>query len=404
MSDRRKADVTRVRRRYRERMGAPSYLPRSRLDIAVAVVGLALTTVATWVHPNPLTDDVAGPGWLMAVYPFLLSLPLAWRRQAPLAAFLVVMGAAVLQSVLTGNSTEGVQNLYCAGIAMYSAGRYCQRRRAAVALAVGMLAYAVYAMEDTNIRSGDHGQLWSGAFFAVAFIGTWLVGVIVRSRTEERVAALRAEGLERAAEQAVVDERARLARELHDVVSHNLSVMVVQAAGARASGGPSEATLEKIERSGRASLVEMRRLLGVLRQDGGDSSLAPQPGVHSLPDLVAQVRTAGLDVDLRVEGRSGDLTPAVDLSVYRIVQESLTNILKHSGTRRATVVVTGTPTSVTVEVVDDGPASSNGDGSGHGLVGMRERVAMFGGELETGSLPGGGFHVRAQMPLDRADA
>ncbi len=367
-------------------------------------MGLAISAVATWVHPNPFSDGVDGPAWLVVVYPFLLSLPLAWRRQSPLVAFLAVMAAVVLQAVITSDSTEGVQNMYCAGVAVYSAGRYCDRRRAALALLVGVLAYAIYAVEDKNIRSGDHGQLWSGSFFGVAFVATWLVGVYVRNRTEEKAAAERTERLERAAERAVFDERARLARELHDVVSHNLSVMVVQAAGARAAGGPSEATLEKIERSGRASLVEMRRLLGVLRQDGGDSSLAPQPGIHSLPDLVDQVRTAGLDVDLRIEGSASDLAPAVDLSVYRIVQESLTNALKHSGTHRATVVVDGTPTTVTVEVTDEGPATSNGDGAGHGLVGMRERVAMFGGELEAGTLPNGGFHVRARMPLDRADA
>ncbi len=371
-------------------MGAASYLPRSRLDLGVAGVGLAISAVAAWAaHPNPVTDGVAGPAWLIAVYPFLLSLPLAWRRRLPFISFLVVMGAVTLQAVLTSDSTEGLQNLYCAGVAMYSAGRYCDRRRASLALAVGVLAYAIYAVEDENIRSGDHGQLWSGSFFGVAFIATWLVGVIVRNRSEERTAVERTERLEHAAEQAVVDERARLARELHDVVSHNLSVMVVQAAGARAAGGPNDATLEKIERSGRASLVEMRRLLGVLRQDGGDSSLAPQPGIHSLPDLVEQVRTAGLDVDLHIDGSTTGLAPAVDLSVYRIVQESLTNTMKHSGTPRATVVVCGTARSVTVEVTDDGPATGNGDGSGHGLVGMRERVMTFGGELRRANVPEG---------------
>ncbi len=385
-------------------MGAASYLPRSRADLSLAAVGLVGSAVATWVHPNLLSDGVAGPTWLLVVYPFALACPLAWRRQAPLVSFLVVMATVVAQAVVSGSSVEGLHNIYCPGLAMYSAARYSDRRRGLVALAVGVGAYAIYAGEDANIRSGDHGQLWSGAFFAVAFIGTWLVGVIVRHRAEEHATAEHTESLERAAEQAVADERARLARELHDVVSHNLSVMVVQAAGARASGGPTDDALEKIEKSGRASLVEMRRLLGVLRQGGGDSSLAPQPGVHSLPDLVASVREAGLDVDLRLGGDPAGFVPAVDLSVYRIVQESLTNTLKHSRARRATVVVSATSTAVTVEVIDDGPASGDGDGSGHGLVGMRERVTMFGGELAAGSTPSGGFHVRARMPLDRTDA
>jgi signal transduction histidine kinase len=396
--------VSRLRQRYRERMGAASYLPRSRLDTALAVVGVTIAAVPAWVNPNPLGDPVAGPTWLLAVYPFLLGGPLAWRRSSPLPAFLVVMATISAQGVLTGDSVEGVQNIYCAGVSMYAVARHSDRRRALVALIAGILAYSVYSLENRDIRAAAQGDLWAGAFFGVAFVATWLLGVIIRNRAEEKAAAERAESLERAAEQAVVDERARLARELHDVVSHQLSVMVVQAAGARAAGGPSDDTLAKIERSGRASLVEMRRLLGVLRQDGGDSSLAPQPGIASLPDLVDQVRTAGLEVDLRIEGRTSGLASAVDLSVYRIVQESLTNTLKHSSARRATVVVDRTATAVTVEVTDDGPDSNKGDDAGHGLIGMRERVTMFGGELETGSSPGGGFHVRAHLPLDGADA
>ena len=391
-------------RGYLERMGAASYLPTSRLDVAVAACGVALAAVPAWLPPNPVGDPVAGPPWLLVVYPFLLGGPLAWRRRVPLLAFGVVMATVIAQSALSANSAEGLQNMYCAGVAMYAAARYSDRRRALVALAIGVLAYAIFSLGVQNIRAGVHGDLWAGAFFGVAFIATWLVGVLVRNRSEQQLADKRAAALEHAAESAVADERARLARELHDVVSHQLSVMVVQAAGARAAGGPSDAALEKIETSGRASLVEMRRLLGVLRQDGGDSSLAPRPGIHLLPDLVDQVRAAGLDVELRIEGRSTGLPPAVDLSVYRIVQESLTNTLRHSGTRRATVAVNGTATAVTVEVTDDGPAASNGDGAGHGLIGMRERVTMFGGELETGPLPEGGFHVRARMPLDRADA
>ena len=279
-------------------MGAASYLPRSRLDLGVAGVGLAISAVAAWAaHPNPVTDGVAGPAWLIAVYPFLLSLPLAWRRRLPFISFLVVMGAVTLQAVLTSDSTEGLQNLYCAGVAMYSAGRYCDRRRASLALAVGVLAYAIYAVEDENIRSGDHGQLWSGSFFGVAFIATWLVGVFVRNRRDAKAAEVR-EGRGRArAAQAVIDERARLARELHDIVSHNLSVVVVQAAGARARGGlrprgaredRDAAAAKPSSRCAGCSACCARRS----RRPRGRN-----PGIGDLGRAGRQVRAAGMPVD-----------------------------------------------------------------------------------------------------------
>jgi signal transduction histidine kinase len=193
-----------------------------------------------------------------------------------------------------------------------------------------------------------------------------------------------------------------MARELHDIVSHNLSVVVVQAAGARAAGADSGA-LEKIERSGREALVEMRRLLGVLRDDGDAPDPAPQPGVAQLQELATTVQAAGLRVGLRVEGPFEQLPAAVSLTVYRIVQEALTNALKHAGPATVDVNVSCTPSAVSVEVADDGrQAVQNGSkGTGHGLLGMRERVALFGGELRVGPRPSGGYAVAARLPLDR---
>jgi signal transduction histidine kinase len=225
---------------------------------------------------------------------------------------------------------------------------------------------------------------------------------VVRERRERATATARAAAAELESERATAQERVRLARELHDIVAHNLSVVVVQAAGARAQGGADPAALEKIERSGRESLVEMRRLLGVLRSDSTVST-EPQPGIGSLETLADQVRDAGVEVDLRVEGSADDVPAGVDLSAYRIVQESLTNVLKHAGPARVRVDVRCTPGAVDIEVVDDGRGCAPADAttSGHGLLGMRERVALFGGQLQAAAEPSGGFRVSARLPLGR---
>ena len=253
--------------------------------------------------------------------------------------------------------------------------------------------------------SGNTGNVWSAAFFATAILAAWLAGVFVRSRREAVAQAARTAAAERQAERAVADERARMARELHNIVSHNLSVVVLQAAGAQAAGssdtGP---TLEKIERSGRQALVEMRRLLGVLRQPDEPAAgpeLSPQPGIAELAALVEGVRAAGLPVVLVIDGDPDRLPAAVDISAYRIVQEALTNVLKHAGQASAEVSVRCGADEVLIEVTDDGGGlqAAGQAGGGHGLTGMRERVALFGGELVAGPQPDGGFAVRARLPL-----
>jgi signal transduction histidine kinase len=203
-----------------------------------------------------------------------------------------------------------------------------------------------------------------------------------------------------------------MARELHDIVSHNLSVVVVQAAGARAQadqGISAPGTLEKIERSGREALVEMRRLLGVLREDdGSDTGLAPRPGLAQLPALAEGVRATGMSVELEIGAGCAALAPAIDLSAYRIVQEALTNALKHAGPGASTRVrVQRDADALRIEVVDDGagaPQAATLDHGGHGLVGMRERAAVFGGELRAGARPEGGFAVDVRLPLSAGPA
>jgi signal transduction histidine kinase len=264
-------------------------------------------------------------------------------------------------------------------------------------------------------------QLTQGRFQAPTVVGNglvigaaWLLGHFVgvrrayTARLEERTAELERARAE-LARRAVVEERLRLARELHDVVAHAMSVIAVQSGvGAHvASTQPQEAAkaLAAIEATSRAALTELRRLLGVLRQDSEpQGSLAPVPGLADLEGLLAEVARAGLAVRLRVEGTPSPLPAGVDLSAYRIIQEALTNVVKHAGPARAQVVVGYRDQEVTVEVTDDGrgvtaPTGDGRAGTGHGLIGMRERVAAFGGDLEAGPRPGGGFRVAARLPL-----
>jgi len=195
--------------------------------------------------------------------------------------------------------------------------------------------------------------------------------------------------------------RARIARELHDIVAHHLSVVVLQASGARASGKPAGPALEKIENSARRALADTRRLLGVLRDTGGDIRLAPQPGISDLDALAGTVRAGGLPVNLVIDGDTVGLPAAVDVSVYRIVQEALTNVLKHAGRANAEVRIGCAKDAVTVEVTDNGAGTParEAPAGGHGLAGMRERVAVFGGELQAGPCHGGGYAVRARLAL-----
>jgi signal transduction histidine kinase len=304
--------------------------------------------------------------------------------------------------------------------APYSVALYGSRRVRLVSATCAGVALIVLALPVS--RHWGRGNAFS---LLLAGGGAWLVGEVMRSRRAsvadlaERTARLERErDLE--ARRAAAEERLRIARELHDVVAHNLSVVVVQAQAAqrildrdveRARG-----VVDSIGRTGREALDEMRRLLGLLRSgepagDGqGDGPFGPQPGLARIGELVDQVGTAGLPVSLRVEGAQRPLEAAVDLSAFRIVQEALTNALKHAGPAHAEVVLRYRPSDLELTVSDDGRGGSarfDGGpvpGSGHGLVGMRERVELFGGELAAGPRPGGGYQVRARLPLKEAPA
>jgi signal transduction histidine kinase len=224
-----------------------------------------------------------------------------------------------------------------------------------------------------------------------------------RHSERARLAEERARRMEEEARQAVEDERGRITRELHDVLAHSVSVMTVQASAVRRLLTPEQErereALMTVEETGRQALAEMRRLLGIMRTDAERPALAPQPGIGTLPELVEQVRQSGLPVELTVEGAPVKLPAGVDLSAYRIVQEALTNTLKHAGPAHAWVAVRYAGEDVEIEVANDGSSDNGGDGTGHGLVGMRERVALCGGELQCGPRPGGGFKISARLPV-----
>ena len=247
-------------------------------------------------------------------------------------------------------------------------------------------------------------------FIPLRFVVAWVAGYALRERAERaEEAEMRATLAERerdaAARIAVAEERARIARELHDIVAHAMSVMVLQVGAVRHKlpHGLEEDrdALGRVERAGRRALAEMRRLLGAMRRDGDGLELAPQPGLDGLDSLLEDVERAGLPARLHVDGDPYELPRAIDLSAYRIVQEGLTNSLKHANATRADVTVRYRDDELGIEVVDDGAGVATSDGLGHGLVGIRERVKIYGGDMNAGTPPEGGFVLSARLPIDR---
>jgi len=337
--------------------------------------------------------------WLLQIVPLL------WRRSHP-SLVLLLVAAAFGAKVLLGFN-PGIAGLGLL-IAMYSVAAYEVRARRLVFLVVaglGFLAGFVVFGVTGNPRS------FAITVPSLFFVAAWLIGDYLRTR-RAYVAQLeeRAARLERERDQdrrlAADDERTRIARELHDVVAHDVSVIAIQAGAARAvhATRPEAAAqaLGLIETTARETLIELNRLLGVLRgSNGGTPDRSPQPGIGQLAGLVEGLRAAGLEVDARVDGEPRTLPPAVDLSAYRIVQEATTNVLKHSRARRVDIRVHYSEAMLALDIRDDGPGDGGDEAtsSGHGLIGMRERVALFGGELRAGRDPAGGFSIHARLPL-----
>jgi len=384
--------VTTLPERWRRR-------PDARVvDWLVAVVLTVALQLQLALGGAPDATPVAVLGGLV------LTLALAWRRRAPLAVVLTYAAAAALGTALGAGIFDGEPPLGAAlvtgAIAFYSVGAHAAERPALAGLALGILGLW------TTVVVSDHRDLASYLFSAgLVALSPWLAGRTSRART------LRIEALDRErdgrARTAVAEERQRIARELHDVVAHGLVVMVVQAQGARRilDQDPERAreALRAIEQTGQTALEEMRRSLGILREAAASAELAPQPTLGDLDGLLDEMRRAGLVVDLRIEGERRALAEGVDRSAYRIVQEALTNTIKHAGLVPTRVTVVYGDDDLRLEIVDDGPGPPDaGDGTGeggHGLVGMRERVRLYGGDLEARRENGHGFVVRARIPL-----
>ena len=377
-----------------------------RIFDAVLTIGLTMVGVLSQFAEgfSDVEDFRETDGWAVALG-LLICLPLYWRRTHPLGALLVSTTAITVLAAfdyLTNNLPVAVMFL------TFACGAYAKRERAVLGLVVVNVALLViYVSKPPDLDAT--GLVANIAIFSAA----WLAGQVIRARSIATTARLaeaeeRAETQRQQAARSVVEERLRLAQELHDVVAHPMSVIAVQAGmGAHVIDqrpADAKAALEAISETSRTTLQEMRRLLGVLRGEDGARATAPAPGMADLPRLVADVRRTGLPVELTVEGEATEVPDAVELSVYRLVQEGLTNVIKHAGQARAEVTVRCAPGEVEVEVVDDGRGAAAIDGhdgdaeGGHGLVGMRERVALWGGTLQAGPKSGGGYRVLATLP------
>ncbi|MFI5845357.1 sensor histidine kinase [Catenuloplanes sp. NPDC051500] len=376
-------------------------------DCRLALVVLTVDAVATWASP----EQRAGNLLLLALTAVYSALPVTLRRVAPWPALLLLL--PTLAVPLLGAPQPVTLPAAFAILTYTVAARLSLRAATAAALLLWTPALAGVLMLPERLI-GEHGvppvflALNNGLIGLVVFlVGRAVHGRRVTARAlEER--AIAAESNQRAlAEQAVADERRRIARELHDVVAHNVSVMGVLATGARrvlrANPDTADEALTTIEETSRSAMRELRRMLGVLRTETEtDTEMAPQPGIAGLEELADQVRDAGLPTTLRIDGTPATLEPGVALTVYRIVQEALTNALKHAGPATAQVRLSFGIYWLIVEVFDTGrgPAPGSEHGAGHGLVGMRERVALYGGTLRVGPRPGGGFRVYAKIPVD----
>src|SRR3954447_8216062 len=401
----------RLTRRYFRGMQRPRFLDGRPspivVDTAVAIVACVVTVLEL-----TLGGGIQGPMWVNAIGAAGATLPIAVRRRWPVGALLAVAVAIVFQEALDGDILENtVAPIISYPLLVYGVAAYCDRRRAFAGLVAAMVLVWVVVLISDNREGSDF------LFTALLIFGPWLVGRIVAARVELAMELRhKADRLEREQEKqaqlAVAHERARIARELHDVVAHNVSVMVVQSAAARRmidhDASKAKEALGSVEQTGRAALKEMRRMVGMLGSDPEEPlALAPQPSVEELDWLGERAREAGLDLDLTIEGEKRRLESGVALSAFRIVQEALRNTLQHAGPARAQVTIRYGEHDVEVDVSDNGRGvaaeTANGAVTGQGLVGMRERVAMLGGEIEAGYRKDGGFGVHAKLPLEREE-
>ena len=365
--------------------------------------GVVLAAVASALEITLKESGTETTRWFAAPAAAVIVLVLLGRRWFGFVAPAALWVLAPAATFVDGRAMVSTQAVFIAGLAaaaLLGNQRDPGRARAGLAIVVGGCAIIVY--NDPNHSTGEL------VFTPVLFALGWLVGFAIQERAAAAEAAeARASHAEReretAARLAVAEERARIARELHDIVAHAVSVMVLQT-GAVRHKLPNDLSqdreaLEDVERTGRAALTEMRRLLGAMRTDRDDLDLTPQPGLANLEPLLEEMRRAGLSIDLHVDGEPVPLPGAIDLSAYRIVQEGLTNALKHAGAAHVDVVVRYLPDELAIDVRDDGHGPGPTDGLGHGLVGIRERVKLYGGQMHAGAANGRGFVLSTRLPL-----
>jgi signal transduction histidine kinase len=333
----------------------------------------------------------------------ILVLPIFARRRFPFAGPLAYFVLAAGISLIDWQLIPDRESFFVIGLAVaFLLGNLRNAWQAGIGLLVAVSSLGLIVDEIPGHTTGEL------VFIPIDFAVAWVAGFALRERSEQAEAAeVRAAVAERerdaAARVAVAEERARIARELHDIVAHAMSVMVLQVGAVRHKLPDSLAedrdALTGVERAGRIALAEMRRLLGAMRRDGDEAELVPQPGLDGLDSLREQIGRAGLPVELHVDGEPFPLPRGIDLSVYRIVQEGLTNALKHARATKADVTVRYRPGEVQLEVRDNGVGSSTTDGLGHGLVGIRERVKIYGGEMTAEAANAGGFVLSTRLPL-----
>ena len=392
--------MTRV---FTARLSSPQ-LRSAGIGLLVLVLLLA-SLIEIWLPADPTSRGWGGPRWASTLIALASILPLLVMRRHPMGALAVSFAAGCGNIVLTSPHQASFEGFVALVVLVYGAGAYLETARAAWTIVGLEAAFVVLGLLLALLDDYDSLEYFPVPFW---FAMAWVVGRLMRSW---RLRAEELEGLtaELAAERdararaAVEAERMRIAHELHDVVAHNVSVMTIQATAASRilASDPDAArdALASVERTGRETVDEMRILLGVLRERGVAELFAPQPGIAELDALAERVANAGLPVEVVVEGRPRPLAAGLDLAAYRIVQEALTNALKHAGGAHARVTVRYTDTALELEVVDDGAGGGAGGGTGNGLVGMKERVAMYGGQVEMGSRREGGWELRARLPV-----
>jgi signal transduction histidine kinase len=370
-------------------------------DVVVALLAIAAmlqVALGRGSHGAPRTTL-----WFCIPAIAIMVLPIFARRRFPFAGPAMYWLLAAGISFVDPRLAPFASSLFLIGMAVaFLLGNLRDVQRAGIGLAVVVGSAATIVL---NIPGPSASEL---VFVPLEFAISWVAGFAVRHRAEQaEVAELRAAEAERerdaAARIAVAEERARIARELHDIVAHAVSVMVLQVGAVRHKLPDALAedrdALRDVERAGRTALAEMRRLLAAMRSDGDEAELAPQPGLDGLDSLLDQIGRAGLRVHLHVDGEPFPLPRAIDLSAYRIVQEGLTNALKHARASHADVTVHYLPDQLQLDIRDDGQGGSASDGPGHGLVGVRERVKIYGGEMTAGTPNGGGFLLSTRLPV-----